>query len=134
MLFIRKIDYHCQYALGIIMLVSIPVLLWYGFMAGLFIIGCWQLFSASFNTTGFLHASMAKQIGTYWKWTGIIMAILFLCYPLSIVFDPDDVQVLGVLAIVASIPVAYYYLVIYRKLIEGLTFRNELDGIIKSNH
>lgn len=132
MLLLRKIDYYGQCTLGIIMLLSIPVLFWYGVAAGLFIVGCWQLFSASFNTVSFLHAGMSNQIGTYWKWTGIIIALLFLCYPLSVVFDPDDVQVIAGIAVAVAIPVAWYYLHIYTRLFTHLSLRHELGGILKS--
>lgn len=134
MLLLRKTDYYIQYITGIIMLLSIPVLFFYGFLAGLFIMGCWQLFSASINTTGFLSAGLSKYICTYWKWTGIVMACLFLCVPLAELFKADDVQVLGGVAVVASIPVAIYYLFIYNKLLAHLELRKELGGLLKSNH
>lgn len=134
MLLLRKTDYYIQLTLGMIMLVSIPVLFIYGFFAGLFITGCWQLFSASFNTSSFIAAGLSKQIGSYWKWTGIVMACLFLCVPLAELFKADDVQVLGGVAVAASIPVAIYYLFIYNKLLAHLTLRKELGGLLKSNH
>lgn len=134
MLFIRKADYYFQFTVGIIMLLSIPVLFIYGFFAGLFFMGCWQLFSASFNTSSFMGAGLSKEIGSYWKWTGIVMASLFLCVPLAELFKADDVQVLGGFAVVASIPVAIYYLSIYNKLLAHLALRNELGGLLKSNH
>ncbi len=134
MLTLRKIDYYSQFALGIIMLVSIPVLFIYGFLAGLFILGCWQLLSASLNTGCFIASGHSRQIGTYWKWTGILMAMIFACFPLSEMFDPDDVQVLAGIAVVGSVPVAYYYLDIYHNLIETIKLKEELSGLVKSNH
>jgi hypothetical protein len=59
---VRKIDYYCQLILGSLMLLSIPVLLSYGFLASLFILGCWQLLSAVFNTKAFIHTGHSKQI------------------------------------------------------------------------
>jgi hypothetical protein len=134
MTLLRKADYYFQFAVGIIMLLSIPVLFFYGFFAGLFFMGCWQLFSASLNTSSFLTASLSKEIGTYWKWAGIVMACLFLCVPLTELFNADDVQVLGGIAVAASIPVAIYYLFIYKRLLAHLALRKELGGLLKSNH
>lgn len=134
MLLLRKADYYIEFILGVLMLLSIPVLFFYGFLSGLFVMGCWQLFSASVNTNSFLTAGFSKQICTYWKWTGVVMALLFLCIPLSRLFKPDDVQVLGAIAICGSIPIAIYYLAIYKKLIAHFELREELSGIIKSHH
>jgi hypothetical protein len=134
MLLLRKADYYIEFVLGILMLLSIPILFFYGFLAGLFVMGCWQLFSASVNTNSFLAAGLSKQICTYWKWTGVVMAFLFLCIPLSNFFNPDNVQVLGAIALSGSVPVAIYYLTIYKKLIGHFELRQELSGIIKSHH
>jgi TRAP-type uncharacterized transport system fused permease subunit len=66
--------------------------------------------------------------------TGLVFAFLFLCVPLSELFDPDDVQVIAVVAVVGSVPVAVYYLTIYNKLIKHFELRNELGGLVKSKH
>jgi hypothetical protein len=134
MLLLRKTDYYIEFVLGILMLLSIPVLFFYGFLAGLFVMGCWQLFSAAINTNSFLTAGFSKQICTYWKWAGVVMAFLFLCIPLSELFKTDDVQVLGAIAVAGSIPIAIYYIIIYKKLIDHFELRQELSGIIKSHH
>lgn len=129
-----KIDYYLQYGLCILMFISIPVLLLYGFMAGLFILGCWQLLSAALTTPCFLKTGQSRMIFTYWKWAALILGLLLLCIPLSILFDPDDLQVIGVIAVIGSIPVAFYYLLIYKRLIDHLSIKKEIGGIIKSNH
>jgi len=134
MLLLRKIDQSAQLVLGVIMLLSVPILLWYGFLTGLFLLGFWQLLSASLNTAGFLNNGLGRQICTYWKFTGLIFASLFLCVPLSKLFNPDDVQVLAAIGIAGSVPVAVYYLRIYKKLIDELSFKTELEGLIKSKH
>jgi len=134
MLSFFKIDYYSQYGLCILMFLSIPFLFLYGFMAGLFMLGCWQLLSAALTTSCFLKAGQSRIIFTYWKWTSLILALLLLCIPLSILFDPDDLQVIGVIAVIGSIPVAFYYLLIYKRLIDHLSIKKEIGGIIKSNH
>ena len=134
MLTLRRIDYAAQYFLGVIMVLSLPVFFAYGFLAGLLLLGSWQLFSAFFNTSSFLRSGLGRQICNYWKFTGLVFAFLFLCIPLSRLFNPDDVQVLGAVAIAGSIPVAVYYMVIYKKLIGHFALRHELSGLLRSKH
>lgn len=132
MLLFRKIDFYGELTLGIIMILSIPFLFIYGFLCGLFIMGCWQLLSASLNTRCFIESGHSRPIASYWKWTGVLIAMILACFPLSGIFDPDDAQVLGGIAIASSVPVAAYYIFIYYELIETLKLRKELSGIIKS--
>jgi hypothetical protein len=131
---LRKFDYYGQCILAVMMFISIPILFFYGFLAGLFVLGCWQLLSAAANTYTFLLHGRSRLICNYWRWTGIVMAFLFLCIPLSKVFNPDDVQVLGVIAIIASIPLAWYYLRIYYRLIQFMKAKTELGALIRSKH
>ncbi len=132
MLTVRRIDYYSQFVLGSIMLLSLPVMFQYGSLAGFFLIDCWQLFSASANTNNFISSGLCKKISSYWKWTGIIMASLFLCVFLCQRFNPDDIQILAGVAVMASVPLSIYYLSIYKRLINHQVLRNELSGIIKS--
>ncbi len=134
MLVLKKIDYYLQCILSILMFLSIPFLYFYGFLAGLFLIGFWQLTSAVINTNSFMHAGHTPSILSYWRYTGIVMALLFVCVPLSTIFNPDDVQVIGGIAIIAAVPVSWYYLSIYLKLIKTLELRHEVSGLIKSKH
>jgi hypothetical protein len=134
MLLLRKIDYSAQIVFGVLMLLSIPLVFIYGFLAGLFLLGGWQLISAALNTTCFLKNSLVTDICMYWKCTGLVFACFFLCVPLVEIFDEDDVQVLGGAGLIASIPLAVYYLHIYGKLLGNLRLRNELSSLIKSNH
>ena len=134
MILFRKIDYYAQVVLGIMAGISIPLLMLYGFLAVLYVLGCWQLISAFANTTSFLDLGMAKQICRYWKCTGLVFASLFLCYPLSFFYNPDDVQVLAAIGISASVPLACYYLFVYKIMINHYEMRKELGSIIKSKH
>jgi hypothetical protein len=134
MMRLRKTDHSIQCVLGFILLLSLPALLFYGFLAGLFLLGCWQLLSAFFNTSSFYYNGMGYQICSYWKYTGLIFVILFLWILLAKPVNPDDVQVLAVVAVTAAIPVAVYYLNIYKKLIGHLVLRNELGGLLRSKH
>ncbi len=134
MVLLRKIDYNLQVYLGIMMVLSVPILLYFGFLVGLFLLGVWQLLSAILNSNSFLNAGMAKQICNYWKFAGLIFAFFFLTYPLTLIFNEDDVQVLAGIGLVGSVPVAAYYTAIYRKLIGFIVLRSELGGVIKSNH
>ena len=134
MLLLRKIDFYAQTVIGVLTIVSTPFLLYYGFLAGLFLVGCWQLFSAALNSSTFLKNGMGKQICNYWKYTGLILGSLFLCYPLSEIFKADDVQVLAGISICCAAPVAVYYYMIYKKLVENLSFRKDVGRLIKSSH
>jgi hypothetical protein len=134
MLTLKKIDYYLQCILSILMLLSMPFFFFFGFLAGLFLLGFWQLASAILNTNSFLHAGHTRLIINYWRYTGMVMALLFLCVPLSAIFNPDDVQGIGGIAIVAAVPVSWYYLSIYLKLIKTLELRHEVSGLIKSKH
>ena len=131
---LRKIDYCGQCILAVTMFISIPVFFFYGFLSGLFVLGCWQLLSAAINTFTFLLHGRSRQICQYWRWTGIVMASLFLCAPLSNVFNTDDVQVLAAIAIIGSIPLGWYYLRIYYRLIKHIEAKMELGALIKSKH
>ena len=131
---LRKTDHRIQCVLGLTLLFSLPALLFYGFLAGLFLLGCWQLLSAFFNTSSFYNNGMGYQICFYWKYTGLIFVLLFLCILFSKPLNPGNVQVLAVVAFTAAIPVAVYYLNIYKKLIGHLVLRNELGGLLRSKH
>jgi hypothetical protein len=134
MLRIRKIDCYGQLILAMLILLSVPVFFLPGFLAGLFIIGCWQLISAGVNTYGFIHAGYKKQILFYWKLCIADFVLLFLYYWSGKVFNPDDMQVVFWIGISGSVFIAGFYLKIYYGLIEFISLRNELGGLIKSNH
>lgn len=131
MILLRKTDYYIQLLLELLILILVPLLHWYGFLTGLFILGCWQLLSASFNSSSLVSAGFRKGVAIYWKWTVVVLASLFLSIPLSWLLHPDHLRVFVFLVIGASIPVAVYYLVIYKKLINHYEMRRELSGIIK---
>jgi hypothetical protein len=131
---IRKIDYYGQLVFGLLMLLSVPVLLIYGFLAGLFILGCWQLLSAVINTKAFIHTGHSKQIWRYWIFSITDIALLLLSIWLGKFFSQDDMQVMTWISLAGSVAIASYYLKIYFNLIEFISLRDELDGLTKSKH
>jgi len=130
----RKIDYFGQLILGSLMLLSVPVLLLYGFLAGLFILGCWQLLSAVFNTKAFVHTGHSKKIWTYWSCCAVDLTILFLSWYFEKTFKPDNIQLFYWVALPGALFIAIYYLKIYNDLIRFFSLRDELDGLTKSKH
>ena len=131
---LRKIDYCSQLILAALMLLSVPLLLYYGFLAGLFIMGCWQVISAAFNTNAFLHSVYRRQIWSYWKLCFADLILLFLCWLSGETFNADLLQVIFWIAITGAATIAVYYLKIYNDLIQFISLRNELDGLTKSKH
>ena len=131
---IRKIDYYAQLILGALMFLSVPVLLFYGFLAGLFILGCWQLLSAIFNTRAFVYTSHSKQIWSYWSCCITDLTILFLTWYFEKTFKIDNVQVFYWIALSGAVFIAIYYLKIYSDLLHFFSLRDELDGLTKSKH
>lgn len=134
MLLIKKIDYFGQLVLATLMILSIPFLLFYGFLAGLFIMGCWQLLSASLNTYSFLSLSQRKQIMLYWKLCIADLTILLICWLMENMINDETLQFISGAAIIGAVFIAIYYLKIYYKLIELISLRNELDGLTKTKH
>jgi hypothetical protein len=131
---LRKIDYYGQLILAALMFLSVPLLLYYGFLAGLFIMGCWQLVSAAFNTNAFLHSVYRRQIWSYWKLCFCRSPVTFLILAFSETFNAGLLQVIFWIAIAGAAAIAVYYLKIYNDLIEFISLRNELDGLTKSKH
>ena len=131
---VRNIDYYGQLFLGLLMLLSVPVLLFYGFLAGLFILGCWQLLSAVFNTKAFIYTGQSKQIWRYWSCCIVDLTLLLLPWLFEKTFKADFVQVFYWIAISGSAFIAIYYLKIYKNLIDFFSLRDELDGLTKSKH
>jgi len=131
---LRKIDYYGQLILAALMLLSVPLLLYYGFLAGLFIMGCWQLISAAFNTNAFFHSVYRRQIWSYWKLCFADLLLLFLCWLSGETFNTDLLQVIFWITLTGAAAIAVYYLKIYNDLIQFISLRNELDGLTKSKH
>ena len=131
---VRRIDYYGQLILGSLMLLSVPLLLFYGFLAGLFILGCWQLLSAVFNTKAFVHTGHSKKIRTYWSYCTVDLTILFLSWYIEKTFKPDNIQLFYWIALPGAVFIAIYYLKIYNDLIQFFSLRDELDGLTKSKH
>jgi TRAP-type uncharacterized transport system fused permease subunit len=132
MLWLKKTDYYGQLVLMLLMILSVPVLYLFGFLSGLFLLGCWQLISAGFNTPCFIHSGFKKQITRYWICCAADLILIFLCWPLSRLFNSDDVQVVFWMGIAGAAATGFYYIIIYQRLIENQTLRNELSGFTKS--
>ena len=129
---IRKIDFYGQLILSFAMLVSIPFLFLYGFLLGLFFLGCWQLISASLNTTTFIRSMYKKKIISYWIWTAIVLFALLICFRATHLFNPGLVDIVITISLGGSVIIAVYYFYIYYKLIDLIEFKNELNGFLKS--
>lgn len=134
MLLFRRIDHTGQLVLGTLMLLSLPVLYIYGFMAGLFIMGIWQLISAILNTYSFMDAGHRRKISLYWICCLTDLILLVLVWICEDLLHPGVVKLVYGLAIAGAIGVAAYYLVIYNKFIAAISLRDELDGLTKSKH
>jgi hypothetical protein len=134
MLLVRKIDYGGQLVLVGFMIMSMPVLYYYGLLTGLFILGIWQLISAIVNTNVFIYSVYRREIGIYWLCCVFDLVILALAWLFSKVAGAGDAVLLYAVAIVVAICIATYYLLIYNKLIRSISLRNEVDGLTKSKH
>jgi uncharacterized membrane protein YvlD (DUF360 family) len=131
---VRKMDYYGQLIFGSLMLLSVPILLIYGFLAGLFILGCWQLLSAVFNTKAFIQTGHSKQIWSYWSFCIADLILLFSPWLFEKTFTNDNVHVFYWIAISGAVCIAIYYLKIYKDLLQFFSLRDELDGLTKSKH
>jgi len=129
---IRKFDFYGQLILGSVMIISIPFLLLYGFLSGLFFLGCWQLISATLNTTAFSRAGYKKKIFKYWKWTAADLLVLLFCFWANKLFNSDLDQIVVTIGLGGSVTIAVYYLYIYHMLIDQIEFKKELGGFLKS--
>ena len=131
---VRRIDYYGQLVLGLVLLLSVPVLVSYDFLESLFIFGCWQLVSAVFNTKTFVHKGRRKQIWRYWVFcTADLTFFLLSCY-FGQTFNAGNVAGPYWIALPAAVFIAIYYLKNYRDLIQFFSLRDELDGLTKSKH
>ena len=131
---IRKIDWYGQFWFGIIMILSIFITFLYGFGFGLLILGAWQLISALANTNGFIKNGLKKEIRNYWIFAVTDLLIFFSPFLLKNIFDKDDLEVLTWTGAILGVPIAIYYLLIYKKLINYVDLLNELTGFTKHNN
>lgn len=132
MLSLKKTDYYGQLVLLLLMFLSVPVFYLFSFLAGLFLLGCWQLISAILNTSGFIHSGFKKQITRYWICCAADLSVIFLSWSLSRLFDTDDMQVIFWIGLTCAAATGIYYIIIYKRLIEQQALRNELSGFTKS--
>ena len=129
---IRRFDYYGQLILCSVMLISIPFLLLYGFLLGLFFLGCWQLISASLNTTSFIRCGYKKKIITYWIWTAVVLLVLLICFQATGILNSELKDFVVTVSLCCSVIIAVYYLYIYYMLINHIEFKTELSGFVKS--
>ena len=134
MLLLRKIDCYGQLIVAALIVLSVPVLFLFGFLIGLFCIGCWQLLSAALNTYSFIHAGYKKQIILYWKFCIVDLGLFFLFLLADKNSNPDYIYMIFWIATPGAVMIAGYYWKIYFKLIEFIALRNEMQGLIKSKH
>lgn len=131
---LRKTDLGLQVLVGIAMIASIPFYFIFGFLIGLFFLGIIQLISAAINTQAFIQNGFSIQICNYWKYTALVLSSLFVCVPVDYFFKSDAASVSGFAGVICSVPLALYYMHIYKLLIRNISFKNELGGLIKSKH
>jgi len=129
---LRRIDWYGQVIMGSLMILSLPFLFCYGFLAGLFVLGGWQLLSAATNTVSFVHSGFRKEIAGYWIWVLIVFAVFFPGWVLSEFFGTGYTAVTAYMSMAATPLITFYYLRIYKKLVDYCELRNELSGFTKS--
>ncbi|MCW3116144.1 MAG: hypothetical protein JWM28_226 [Chitinophagaceae bacterium] len=129
MLFLRKMDWYMELGMLIIMIIAIPMLLFYSSLTGLFIPGIIQLVSASLNTTTFMHHGFKREIKKFWLFTSInLPGFLIGAY----LMNGEQTHFFLILLLAGVTIISIYYLFIYKKLITSLELRNELAGFTKS--
>ena len=129
---LRKIDHYGQLILGILMVLSIPVLFVYGLLLGLLVLGVWQLISAALNTKAFSQNGMRNSILNYWILSGVDLAILFYADLFSETLGNEFATFLMTLPLFGAGAIAIYYWIILRRLILELEIRKELSAFTKS--
>ena len=134
MLSLRKFDCYGQVIVASVCLASMIVLPGPGLLPGLFIIGCWQLISAAFNTKSFSQAGFQKRISYYWLFSFADLSLLLIAYCSLEQVSETLSQILTGITLIGAIAIAVYYWKIYFKFIGFLSLRSELDGLTKSKH
>jgi len=129
MLLLKKTDYYLECIILALMFLSLPFMYQFGFLAGLFFLGIVQLVSAALNTRSFLHNGFKKEISRYW-WLVIVYLSVFL--PVVILNIRNIITILFCIIVVAATTISIYYLIIYKKIIDGIQLRIELSGFTKS--
>ncbi|HYF33112.1 MAG TPA: hypothetical protein VD993_18435 [Chitinophagaceae bacterium] len=116
---VRKIDLILQAALAATCLVVLPISILYT-MLGELVLGGWQVLSALLNTLPMLRSPFRNRIIVYWVFT--LIALLMLV--------PGNESLL-MASMIGSWGIAIFYWVIYKSFIEHLTYRKELDSLIR---
>ena len=134
MLNLRKFDCYGQLIAASICMASVAVLHGFGLLIGFFIMGCWQLISAIFNTRSFIRAGFQKRISYYWLFSLADLLLLIITYSRKESESAIRIEFLTGIILLGAVATAVYYWKIYFKLIDFLSLRNELDGLTKSKH
>ena len=135
MLSLRKIDCYGQLIVGLLTIISVLILFGSGLITGLFLLCCWQVISAVFNTNSFIRAGFKKRIFHYWAFCIANLILLFLSSsPVALILNNIVTEVLSGITLLGAIAIAVYYWKIYFKLIDLIFLRDELDGLTKSKH
>ena len=129
MLLIRKVDWYAEAGFVAVMIISIPLFYFTGFLPGLLIAGIVHLLSAAFNTTACLHYGFKREIRKYWLFAGIDL-LSFLAATFLLTGHPAQLFLL--LSLGGATAISIYYLLIYKHLIATLELKNELGGFTKS--
>ena len=132
MLTLRKFDLYGQLILGGLMILSIPVLVIYGLLFGLLILGVWQFASAVLNTHAFLQNGMKSNILTYWILAGVDLGVLGYTTLFEDTLGNEFTTLLSTIVLCAAGAIAIYYWIIERRLILELEIRRELSAFTKS--
>jgi hypothetical protein len=134
---IRKFDIVLQSILLAVIIIIIPFGGIFLSLAGLFILGCWQLLSASVNTllvnkNAFLNHHFKK----YWLHTGIVLITFFILWFLEENLTTYNTVWTWLIAIplLLSAFIAAEYIWLYSKIITEKNFRKELGTVIRQHH
>jgi hypothetical protein len=103
-------------------------------MAGLFLLGWWQVFSATLNTYSFAQCGFTQRIFCYWIFCLSDLVLFFFSIWLDISTSHGLAEILILTSLIGALVTAGYYWWIYYRLIGFIFLRNELDGLTKSKH
>ena len=134
MLLLRKIDCYGQLILAVLFVLAVPLLFAGSFLTGLFLMGCWQIISAIFNTYTFTQTGFEKRILLYWAFCAADLVLFYFSYWTQLFTNTVIAEVFFWVSIAGAVVIAAYYWRIYFKFIEFISLRNELDGLTKSKH
>jgi hypothetical protein len=131
MIRVRQIDFYTQLVLLLIVAGCLPFLFHPISTATICVLVCWQSLSAAFNVLSFINSGYKKQIALYGICAVLAIAVLLLNPFHNYRFDDGIMKFACWLVAGSYIVLAFYYLKIYRSLINGLDLRRELGGFTR---